>query len=137
MLTVASAPAPSDSILANESLVCVESPTCPLEPTQMAPDSLTIGIKAAASPPAIGSFGCARATRLETTTTFTATHLFRLSRQPIWPCFVPLTLRCSEKACDSRREHITSILWNFLESRSQTFGPICCSAEGAAVQASA
>src|SRR5580704_10090406 len=73
MLTVASAPAPSGSILANESLVCVASPTWPLEPTQMAPDSLTIGIRAAASPPAIGSSGFARATRLETTTTFTMT----------------------------------------------------------------
>ena len=36
-------------------------------------NSLTIGNSAAASPPAIGSSGCARATRLETTTTFTMT----------------------------------------------------------------
>src|ERR1700684_1301202 len=73
MSTVASAPVPSASMRAKEFLVCVGSPTWPLEPTQMAPDSLTIGIKAAASPPAIGSSGCARATRLETTTTFTMT----------------------------------------------------------------
>src|SRR5580700_2905693 len=77
MSTVASAPAPSASILAKESLLCAASPAWPLEPTQMAPDSLTIGIRAAASPPAIGSSGCARATRLETTTTFTMTP-------PVW-----------------------------------------------------
>ena len=50
---------------------CAASPIWPLEPTQIAPDSLTIGISAAANPPAIGSSAFARATRLETTMTFT------------------------------------------------------------------
>src|SRR5580704_11884490 len=105
MSTVASAPVPSASILAKELLACAASPTWPLEPTQMAPDSLTIGIRAAASPPAIGSSGCARATRLETTTTFTMTpHLFRTYREPIWARFVPLIVRCSENACDFKNE---------------------------------
>jgi len=44
-----------------------------LEPTQIAPESLTSGISAAANPPAIGSSGLPCATRLETTTTLTAT----------------------------------------------------------------
>ena len=71
MSTVASAPVPSASILAKESFVCAASPACPLEPTQIAPESLTIGISAAANPPATGSSDFARATRLETTMTFT------------------------------------------------------------------
>src|ERR1700686_4126908 len=64
-------------------------------------------------------------------------HLFRLSRQPVWARFVPLTVRCSEKACDSRRELMTAIWWTFYASRSRTLGPLCCSAVGAAAQASA
>src|SRR5579862_4402421 len=77
MSTLASAPLPSASILAKESLVCAASPAWPLEPTQIAPDSLTIGISAEANPPAIGSSVFARATRLETTTTLTG-------RSPGW-----------------------------------------------------
>src|ERR1700733_13316914 len=135
MSTVASAPVPSASILAKEFLACVASPTWPLEPTQMAPDSLTIGIRAAASPPAIGSSGCARATRLETTTTFTMTpHLFRTYREPVWARFVPLIVRCSENACDFKTKPFTPVMWNFRLSPAQTFGPLCCSAVGAAVQ---
>jgi hypothetical protein len=47
------------------------SPVWPLEPTQIAPESRTIGSSAAAKPPANGSSGFARATRFDTTTTFT------------------------------------------------------------------
>ncbi len=46
-------------------------PASPLKPTQVAPDLLTIGISAAASPPGIGSSSLASATRLETTTKLT------------------------------------------------------------------
>jgi hypothetical protein len=53
-----------------ESRTCPGS-VCPLEPTQIAPDSLMTGISADASPPAIGSSVFARATRLETTITLT------------------------------------------------------------------
>src|ERR1700728_951672 len=60
------------------------------------------------------------------------TTCFRLSRQPVWACFVPLTVRCSEKACDSRREPLTAVLRNFWTSRSWTLGPLCCSAAYAA-----
>jgi hypothetical protein len=43
----------------------------PLEPIQIAPESRTTGISAAANPPATGSSAFARATRLETTITAT------------------------------------------------------------------
>src|ERR1700733_10626549 len=72
MLTVANAPVPRASMRAKESRVWVASPATSLEPTQIAPESRTIGSKAAASPPASGSSGLARATRLDTTTTFTS-----------------------------------------------------------------
>jgi len=52
--------------------VCAASAAWPLEPTQMAPDSLTMGMSAEAKPPATGSSVFARATRFETTTTLTA-----------------------------------------------------------------
>jgi hypothetical protein len=59
---------------ANEPRACEASPLlCPLDPTQIAPESLTIGRRAAAKPPASGSSGFARATRFDTTTTFTGT----------------------------------------------------------------
>src|ERR1700726_2846344 len=96
MSIVASAPVPCDSIRAKEFLLCVASPTWPLEPTQMAPDSLTIGISAAASPPAIGSSGCARATRLETTTTFTVTP-------PVYGVSTGLSALCSINAAVQRK----------------------------------
>src|SRR5580704_1841172 len=74
MSTVASAPAPSASIRANDPRACEASLLfCPLEPTQIAPESLTIGRRAAAKPPANGSSGFARATRFDTTTTLTGT----------------------------------------------------------------
>jgi hypothetical protein len=49
------------------------SPFWPLEPTQIAPESRTIGRSAEAKPPANGSSGFARATRFDTTRTFTGT----------------------------------------------------------------
>jgi hypothetical protein len=71
MSTVASAPVPSGSIFAIGSSSRVVSEVWPLEPTQMAPEFLTMGISAAAKPPATGSSDRARATRLETTITAT------------------------------------------------------------------
>src|SRR5215472_16415845 len=68
---MASAPAPSASISASGSF-WNPSRTRPDEPTQIAPDFSTTGSSAAARPPVIGSFALPRATRLETTTRFTA-----------------------------------------------------------------
>jgi hypothetical protein len=74
MSTVANAPVPSASMRANEPRAYEASLLlCPLDPTQIAPESLTIGRRAAAKPPANGSSGFARATRFDTTTTFTGT----------------------------------------------------------------
>ena len=59
------------------------SPGWPLEPTQIAPESCTIGNSAAARPPATGSSGLARATRLDTTTTFSGTPDAPVQGDPI------------------------------------------------------
>src|SRR6202035_5872175 len=67
---MARAPAPSASISANGSF-WAPSRTRPLEPTQIAPDFSTTGSNAAASPPVMGSLALPRATRFETTTSFT------------------------------------------------------------------
>src|SRR5580700_3666355 len=50
---------------------------------------------------------------------------------------VPLTVRCSENACDSNRELFSPVLWTFYVSRSLTLGLLYCSAVGVEVQASA
>src|SRR5580704_10196289 len=92
MSTVASAPEPSASIFANESWLC-DASAWPLEPTQMAPESRTIGNSAAANPPASGSSGLARATRLETTTTVTEHLHHPAHRQLVWRNVVP-NVRC-------------------------------------------
>jgi hypothetical protein len=95
MSTDASAPVPRASILANESLVWDASAAWPLDPTQIAPESLTIGINAAANPPATGSSDFARATRFEMTTTLTGILRFVL-HQPEREPLVPLRLLCGE-----------------------------------------
>jgi hypothetical protein len=56
----------------------------PLEPTQIAPESLTMGISAAANPPATGSSDFARATRLETTITVTGFSSGSVLQQRVW-----------------------------------------------------
>jgi hypothetical protein len=84
------APEPSASILAKESRVFAASCDGPFEPTQIAPESRTMGKSAAARPPASGSSGLARATRLETTTT-----LMELTSLPAGPSTVSAAL-CSD-----------------------------------------
>jgi len=94
-------------------------------------------IRAAASPPAIGSSGCARATRLETTTTFTATPPVSAISTTGLGALSSINGAMQRKSCDSKREPFTAVLWNFCVSRSRTLGRLYCSAVGAVPQASA
>src|ERR1043166_8314518 len=64
---VATAPVPSASTLAKDSL-SAGSVKRPLEPSQIAPEVLTAGNRAAANPPSMGSSPFGHATRLETMT---------------------------------------------------------------------
>jgi hypothetical protein len=65
-------PVPRARTLSSKMLRAGYAPsTSARNPTQVAPDLLTIGIRAAANPPEIGPSAFAPATRLETTTTLT------------------------------------------------------------------
>jgi len=95
----------------------------------MAPEFLTIGISAAANPPAIGSSGFACATRLETTTTLTEPPFSYPCRQPLRSRFVfPLVVQCSGKAREFERMPHSGDTVELLRVYWQIFRSKCCTA---------